>query len=57
MKSITTDVALENGDCVLLGNWKPSGKSDLETSELTHLVFATANVQTLGGYGQKAAKE
>ena len=48
-KSILTNVQLESGNWMLIGNWRPSE----DDGKLLHLVFVTANVIPVGDYGQK----
>ena len=56
VKTLLVNVSVENGDHLLLGTWKPSGKPEYEDGSLTHLVFVSAVIQTVGDYGQKVAE-
>lgn len=51
-KSITTQISIQDGNYLLIGNWKPTGDPRYEKNDLGHVVFVTASIQRFGGYGQ-----
>jgi len=52
-KTIITQVTIKRGDYLLIGTWRPTGKPEYKKKDLMHVVFLTANVQTVRGYGMK----
>lgn len=56
-KKIQTSVILESGNYLLVGTWRPTGKPEYEERELGHVVFLTASIQNVGGFGLKQPME
>jgi type II secretory pathway component GspD/PulD (secretin) len=47
-KTIQTNCVLLDGGYLILGTWKPTGKDEYAEGDVRHIVFVTANLQTLG---------
>ena len=54
---MTTLVTLENQNYVLVGSWIESSMDDADSDETMMLLFATASLQTVGGYGAQMPTE
>ena len=52
-KTIITQITIKRGDYVLIGTWRPTGKPEYKKKDLMHVVFLTANVQTVRGHRSK----
>lgn len=56
-RMVMTQVTLENQNCVLVGSWIESDMDGADIDEKMMLLFATASLQTVGGYGPKMPTE
>ena len=56
-RKVTTLVTLENQNYVLVGSWIESSMDDADSDETMMLLFATASLQTVGGYGAQMPTE